>query len=29
MKPKFHRKVLGNGMTILFEKRNNPVVSVA
>lgn len=29
MKPKFRRKVLGNGMTILFEKRNNPVVSVA
>ena len=29
MKPKFHRKVLGNGMTILFEKRNNSVVSVA
>jgi predicted Zn-dependent peptidase len=26
---KFHRKVLKNGMTILFEKRNLPVVSVA
>lgn len=29
MKPKFYRKVLKNGMTILFEKRANPVVSVA
>lgn len=29
MKPEFHRKVLENGMTILFEKRNVPVVSVA
>jgi len=29
MKPKFFRKVLKNGMTILFEKRNLPVVSVA
>ena len=29
MKPKFYRKVLGNGMTILFEKRDTPVVSVA
>tara|TARA_Y100000034_G_scaffold119266_1_gene160865 strand:+ start:14230 stop:15432 length:1203 start_codon:yes stop_codon:yes gene_type:complete len=28
MKPKFHRKVLKNGMTILFEKRDIPVVSV-
>ncbi len=28
MKPKFYRKVLKNGMTILFEKRDNPVVSV-
>jgi predicted Zn-dependent peptidase len=28
MKPKFHRKVLKNGMTILFEKRDLPVVSV-
>ena len=27
--PKFYRKILGNGMTILFEKRNTPVVSVA
>ncbi len=29
MKPKFYRKVLGNGMTVIFEKRNLPVVSVA
>ena len=29
MKSKFYRKVLKNGMTILFEKRNVPVVSVA
>ena len=29
MKPKFYRKVLKNGMTVLFEKRNVPVVSVA
>src|SRR3989344_3713450 len=29
MKPKFYRKVLRNGMTLLFEKRENPVVSVA
>ena len=29
MKPKFYRKVLKNGMTILFEKRNLPVVCVA
>ena len=29
MKPKFYRKVLKNGMTVLFEKRENPVVSVA
>jgi len=29
MKPEFHRKVLKNGMTVLFEKRNLPVVSVA
>jgi len=28
MKPKFYRKILSNGMTILFEKRNLPVVSV-
>ncbi|MAG79017.1 hypothetical protein CMI40_01430 [Candidatus Pacearchaeota archaeon] len=28
MKPKFYRKVLKNGMTILFEKRDIPVVSV-
>ncbi len=29
MKVEFKRKVLKNGMTILFEKRNLPVVSVA
>jgi predicted Zn-dependent peptidase len=29
MKPKFFRKVLKNGMTVLFEKRDLPVVSVA
>ena len=29
MKKKFKRKILSNGMTILFEKRNLPVVSVA
>lgn len=29
MKPRFYRKVLTNGMTILFEKRSTPVVSVA
>ncbi|MEK6917507.1 MAG: pitrilysin family protein [Nanoarchaeota archaeon] len=29
MKPKFFRKVLKNGMTVLFEKRELPVVSVA
>jgi predicted Zn-dependent peptidase len=29
MKPIFYRKILKNGMTILFEKRNIPVVSVA
>ena len=29
MKPKFYRKILRNGMTIIFEKRDNPVVSVA
>ena len=28
MKPKFYRKVLKNGMTIVFEKRDLPVVSV-
>jgi len=28
MKPKFCRKVLKNGMTLLFEKRDIPVVSV-
>jgi predicted Zn-dependent peptidase len=29
MKPKFYRKVLKNGFTILFEKRDMPVVAVA
>jgi len=29
MKPKFYRKILDNGMTLLFEKRSVPVVSVA
>ena len=29
MKPEFYRKVLDNGMTVLFEKRDVPVVSVA
>jgi len=29
MKPDFHRKVLKNGMTVIFEKRDIPVVSVA
>ena len=29
MKPKFYRKILKNGMTVIFEKRENPVVSVA
>ncbi len=29
MKFKFYKKVLKNGMTILFEKRDTPVVSVA
>lgn len=29
MKPQFYRKVLRNGITLLFEKRNLPVVSVA
>lgn len=29
MKPEFHRKVLKNGMTLLFEKRKLPVVSVS
>jgi predicted Zn-dependent peptidase len=28
MKPKFYRKVLKNGMTLIFEKRDLPVVSV-
>ena len=29
MKPKFYRKVLTNGMTVIFEKRSLPIVSVA
>ncbi|MDO8623561.1 MAG: pitrilysin family protein [archaeon] len=29
MKPQFFRKVLKNGMTVIFEKRDIPVVSVA
>ena len=29
MKPKFYRKVLSNGMTLIFEKRKIPVVSVS
>jgi len=29
MKPRFYRKVLDNGMTILFEKRSTPVISIA
>ena len=29
MKTVFHRKILKNGMTILFEKRDLPIVSVA
>lgn len=29
MKPKFYRKILKNGMTIIFEKRELPVVAVA
>jgi predicted Zn-dependent peptidase len=29
MKPKFYRKILKNGMTVIFEKRNLPVVAVA
>ncbi|VVB82243.1 Insulinase (Peptidase family M16) [uncultured archaeon] len=29
MAPKFYRKVLKNGMTLIFEKRNLPVVAVA
>lgn len=28
MKPEFHKKILDNGMTVLFEKRDVPVVSV-
>ncbi len=29
MKPKFYRKILKNGMVVLLEKRDTPVVSVA
>ncbi len=29
MKPKFYRKILKNGMTVIFEKRELPVVAVA
>ncbi len=29
MKPLFYRKILKNGMTVIFEKRNNPVISMA
>src|SRR3990170_4903237 len=29
MKPKFYRRVLKNGLTLVFEKRELPVVSVA
>lgn len=29
MKRKFYRKILNNGMTLLFEKRDLPIVSVA
>jgi len=29
MKPQFYRKVLKNGMTVIFEKRDLPIVSVA
>jgi len=29
MPKNFHRKVLKNGMTVLFEKRNLPIVSIA
>ncbi len=29
MKPEFYKKVLSNGMTLLFEKRDLPIVSVA
>jgi predicted Zn-dependent peptidase len=28
MEPKFYRKILSNGMTVLFEKRDLPIVSV-
>jgi predicted Zn-dependent peptidase len=28
MKPEFYRKVLKNGMTVIFEKRDLPIVSV-
>jgi len=29
MKPKFYRKILANGMTVIFEQRDLPVVAVA
>ena len=29
MAPQFYRKILKNGMTIIFEKRDLPVVAVA
>lgn len=29
MKPNFYRKVLKNGMTVILEKRNLPIVSIA
>jgi predicted Zn-dependent peptidase len=29
MKPKFYRKILRNGMTVIFEKRNLPIAAVA
>ena len=29
MKPIFYKKILKNGMTLLFEKRNKPVISMA
>lgn len=29
MEPKFYRKILSNGMTVIFEKRDLPIVAVA
>jgi len=29
MKPEFYKEKLDNGLTILFEKRNLPIVSVS